>query len=241
MTDVIGSAHMIQGSLTSFTLDRFGNPNSALALNGGYTQVPSGIYFDTPAFIISAWVYPATSGWWARLIDFGNGYNLDNVIVSIDTGFNQKPCLEFYDSIGWLGLAISSQILTIGQWQLLTTTFDGTYMSVFINSILTVKNPISFNRPINATKTLNFVGKSNTITDGYSASFIDDLKFYSIALSESEINAVFLQSGSYQIGASTKSFLTNYWPISNVLLCDLMNGNEMNLSSSVLFTTNRFK
>jgi len=31
MSDVIGSAHMSQGSSTSFTLDRFGNANSALA------------------------------------------------------------------------------------------------------------------------------------------------------------------------------------------------------------------
>ena len=37
MLDQIGMANMIQGNLTSFTLDRFGNANSALALNGGYT------------------------------------------------------------------------------------------------------------------------------------------------------------------------------------------------------------
>ena len=48
MLDQIGLAHMKQGALTSLTLDRFGNPNSALALNGGWTQVPSGVYFNTP-------------------------------------------------------------------------------------------------------------------------------------------------------------------------------------------------
>ena len=34
---------MKQGALTSFTSDRFGNANSALALNGGWAQVPSGV------------------------------------------------------------------------------------------------------------------------------------------------------------------------------------------------------
>ena len=43
MLDQIGSAHMTQGALTSFTSDRFGNANSALALNGGWAQVPSGV------------------------------------------------------------------------------------------------------------------------------------------------------------------------------------------------------
>ena len=55
MLDQIGMAHMTQGILTKFVEDRFCNPNSALALNGGWTQVPPGVYFDTPEFTI--WVY----------------------------------------------------------------------------------------------------------------------------------------------------------------------------------------
>ncbi len=43
MLDAIGSAVMSQGNLTSFTTDRFGNENSALALNGGWTQLPPAI------------------------------------------------------------------------------------------------------------------------------------------------------------------------------------------------------
>ena len=62
MLDTIGNSNMIQGDLTSFTLDRFGCPNAALALNGGWTQVPSGIYFNTPEFSISVWVYPQQVG-----------------------------------------------------------------------------------------------------------------------------------------------------------------------------------
>ena len=58
MNDVKGAADMSQGNATSYTSDRFGNANSALALNGGWTQVPSGIYFNSPQFTITAWVYP---------------------------------------------------------------------------------------------------------------------------------------------------------------------------------------
>jgi hypothetical protein len=52
MNDIIGNAHMTQGAFTIFVSDRFGNSNSALNLNGGWTQVPSGIYFDAPQFTI---------------------------------------------------------------------------------------------------------------------------------------------------------------------------------------------
>jgi hypothetical protein len=45
MNDEIGTAHMTQGSDTYFTLDRFEYENSALALNGGWTQVASGVFF----------------------------------------------------------------------------------------------------------------------------------------------------------------------------------------------------
>ncbi len=53
MKDVIGSADMTQGSLTPLTMDRFGNAHSSLDLNGGWTQVPQRIYFNTSKAIIS--------------------------------------------------------------------------------------------------------------------------------------------------------------------------------------------
>lgn len=126
---------------------------------------------------------------------------------------------------------------------MLSLTFDGTFINVYINSILTASSQIFSSNPSssNSLKTLNFIGKSNTVGDGYSSSYIDDLKFYSIALSQSQINAEFMQSGSYQSSSSsTKSFLSNYWPISDQLLCDVTNGNQMNLSSKVSFVPDRF-
>ena len=80
MNDEIGTAHMTQGSLNLFVSDRFGNANSALALNGRWTQVPSGVYFDSPEFTISVWVYPQQVGSHARIIDFGNGQASDNIL-----------------------------------------------------------------------------------------------------------------------------------------------------------------
>jgi hypothetical protein len=55
MLDQIGKSHMTQGSstfFTFFTTDRFGNANSALALNGGWTQVPAGVLLQYTIYIL---------------------------------------------------------------------------------------------------------------------------------------------------------------------------------------------
>jgi hypothetical protein len=50
MKVVVDCKDMTQRNATYFTLDRFGNKNSALALNGSWIHVPPGIYFDTQGF-----------------------------------------------------------------------------------------------------------------------------------------------------------------------------------------------
>ncbi len=45
-------------STPTFTLDRFSNANSGLALNFAYASVSPGVYFDTTEFTISVWVNP---------------------------------------------------------------------------------------------------------------------------------------------------------------------------------------
>ena len=58
MQDVAGNAHMTQGASTNFVADRCGNPSAALNFNGGYTTVPSGVYFKS-AFSVSTLDLPA--------------------------------------------------------------------------------------------------------------------------------------------------------------------------------------
>ena len=75
MLETVGVAHIFKGGMSNRTLvsDRFDNSNSALNLNGGYTQVPTDNYFDPPHFNISVWVYPLNLTGNVRVIDFGNG------------------------------------------------------------------------------------------------------------------------------------------------------------------------
>jgi hypothetical protein len=200
MNDKIGSAHMTQGNLTKFNLNRFGNQNSALALNGGWTQVPAGIYFDTPELTISAWVYPQQVSPWARLLDFGNGPGKDSIHLTLDSDNNNRPF--GYLSPFFLEIKSSSNLI-LNQWQLLTGTFDGQTFSIYINGTLSVsgiKSSIYSQMP-RLHRALNYVGKSSWDRDGYSYSYIDDLRFYNKSLTQSQISELMLLKDENNITA----------------------------------------
>ena len=92
MSDIIGDKHMTQGVNTSFAQDRFGNLNSALALNGGWAQVPPGVYFESSEFSISVWVYPYLVNSYARAIDFGQLNTMPfNIYLSLNNALFNVP------------------------------------------------------------------------------------------------------------------------------------------------------
>ena len=197
MKDYIGTADMSQGSLTSFTTDRFGNANSALALNGGYTIVPSGVYFDSLGFTIAAWVYPQSVGSYSRILDFGNGPDTNNVVFSLSDDFSLKPYVYLY------GVNYdASKTLILNTWQHLAVTFDAnpyyngsTYVSIYQNGLQIMRVSVSFTLPrINRINC--YIGKSNWADccgNGYSRSYMDELRIYNTALSSSAILALYSQ------------------------------------------------
>ncbi len=198
MLDVIGGAHMTQGSLTKFATDRFGNANAALNLNGGWTQVPSGIYFNTPAFTISTWIYPQTIGSWARLVDFGNGANSNNVVFAIGASGN-LPAFQICITSPCAITLQSSQALTLSKWQFLALTYDGSNARIYIDSTLTGTAAFTYTMP-NINRISNLIGKSNMgVWDGYSSSYIDDLRFYNKSLTQSELLSIMNLNTSKEI------------------------------------------
>jgi hypothetical protein len=186
MTDKIGGADMTQGSLTTFTTDRFGMPNSALNLNGGWTQVPVGIYFNTVEFSISAWVYPQQVGSNARLFDFGNGQS-NNILVQISDLLKKQPVFAILTGTSLSVYVVSSLNITENTWQFLTFTFNGYSAFIYING----QQAANLTFPILTMSTISrsycYIGKSAWSVDGYSGSSIDDLRFYNVSLTQSEV------------------------------------------------------
>ena len=191
MLDEIGQAHMQQGNFTSFTNDRFGCLNSALNLNGGWTQIPDGIYFNSQAFTISVWVYPRQVGLRARVLDFGSGKPLDNIVLALDFYSDLKPYTQILNRAS----LFSSKKLALEAWSLLVSTFNGTLLSIYINGTLESSQKISFYALPLVNRTRNYIGKSNANSDvnnlnndGFSWSYLDDLRLYSKSLNQTEIN-----------------------------------------------------
>jgi len=182
MKDVIDSKDMEQGNLTSFIEDRFGCPNSALALNGGWAQVPPGIYFYTPEFTISFWIYPQQVGVWSRVIDFGNGPAANNIFITQYSA----PIFRIYSELIFAIEAISPTSLQTNKWQFLAVSLNRNSSRIYLNGQLTVTTSHNFTlQIINRTKC--FIGRSNIVADGYSYSYLDDLRFYNKSLTQEEI------------------------------------------------------
>jgi hypothetical protein len=188
MLDQTGIAHMTQGNLTTFVEDRFGNPKSALALNGGWTQVPPGVYFDTPEFSVSVWVYPMNIGPFSRVIDFGNGERVDNLVLSLSESISLEPYLDvFPDTFSTLALrAKSFQQLKLHEWQFLVVTFNETNACIYMNGTLTANLIQNFSLSPKP-RTNCYIGKSNWASDEMSESYLDDLKFYNKSLTQEDI------------------------------------------------------
>jgi hypothetical protein len=191
MKDVVDRKDMTQGNATYFTLDRFGNKNSALALNGSWTHVPPGIYFDTQEFTLSVWVYPQQVGYLSRVIDFGNSLTasgLENILLRLDSGLNNKPALNIINGArNSIGDCMSNKALLNGKWQFLTVTFNKSLESIYLNGTLTCQKIISSYILPKITRLYNYFGKSHNPSHGYSRSFIDDLRFYNKSLNQCEI------------------------------------------------------
>jgi hypothetical protein len=248
MIDTIDGANMIQGNLSNFVSDRFGQANGALNLNGGWTQCPStNYYFYTSQFSISLWIYPSMlNGEWARVFDFGSGAASDNIILSINSGtlLLLKPSFDIYQGGSQVIHFSSLQELALNQWNYLVSTFDGTFMNIYINALLTGTRNVSYT-PLTITRNQNYFGQSNWgTTDGYSSSYLDDIKFYSLSLTQVEINKEFITSGSFKLGSENLfDSLTHYWPIANGQMNDVIGGADMQQgsgSASILFVNDRF-
>ena len=177
------------GASPFFVNDKNGRPNSALDLNGGYMVVPPGVYFST-AYTISTWIMPVQVGVYARVLDFGNGQNSDNIVLvqSTSSSYMQPVLIEFDSNVEFFRL-ILTQTLPLQSWYFLTATYDGTTPLLYINGVALTATSTAYTMPRSVVRSSNYIGKSNW-ADGMSYSLLDDLRIYNRALTSAEITAL---------------------------------------------------
>ena len=189
LKDYIGSSDMIPGTLDAgesigFTQDRFNNPNGAIFMNPGYYILPPGIYFNN-TFSFLVWSKILVFVPYSRIIDCGNGSNLDNFVVS----FLYSSNFTLYTSI-YRGSAVSQVVtitnkLPVNTWFHLAVIYDGQYLMLYVNGNLAAN--FTSGALLGVVRNKCYIGRSNwNNPDAYAC--YDDLMIYNRALSSNEVH-----------------------------------------------------
>jgi hypothetical protein len=193
-TVVTISESFIPGTISSIgeTICYNGDPNpivnNALAMDGqdDYAIAPARVWFNGN-YTIETWIYPRTFSNWGRVIDFGNGPGVDNVLLGYTEGTSGKPSLVNFGA-GGVGSLTSSTQLVLNQWSHLAVSFNGTTATMYINGALVATGTMT--APNNVNRTSCLIGKSNFGPGDPNANAIfDELRIWNVARSQAEIQA----------------------------------------------------
>ena len=191
MQDCVGSDHMTAGSLYSFTSDRNGLANDAISLNGGYTNFPADVYFNS-AFTISAWVNPNNLGIWSRIVDFGMGASIYNVLFIFSADSSNEIALHLYSNGNPIMLFQPNYQLPWNTWSFVAVTYNGFTATMYVNGgQMASQTNAGYWVPENVVRSQSYCGRSEYAVDGYSDSLVDQIQIYNRALSSSEISTLY--------------------------------------------------
>jgi hypothetical protein len=133
-------------------------------------------------FTIVSWVYVRTYKSWSRIIDFGNGAGVDNVVLAVTDGTSGVPVFSIDN-----GNVDSDQTLPRNQWAQLAASQAGSISTLYINGfqVQSFDNG-EFTIP-SVTRNYNYIGRSNWGGDAFLDGEISQLKIYSRALTQAEL------------------------------------------------------
>lgn len=189
LLDIISGSNLTIVSNVTFEADRFNNSNGALYINNGYLKVPKGYYFSPTDFTIMLWVKVVAITENARILDFGNGANSDNVFLSISDGLTGYPSMGVFNGSNETLVVANSQ-LQINEWTHLTAVLSSGLQIIYINGVEVANEP-SYEVPARVLRKKCYIGKSGWTGSNYQYlnAYIDDFKIYNRALGIDEIQA----------------------------------------------------
>ena len=214
--------------------------NSALNLNGGYSQIPTGSYLNTPQLSITVWVLPQNVTLnFPRVLEFSNGCQNNSLSLMLARSSTPWcPKVEMYTMNGTYQYQLLSSLnITSGLWQHMAVTFDGSKMRFYLNAILLQSVAISYVMPTDV-KTTNFIGGTTCGSTVYSSSYIDDVRLYSKSLNQSQINDIMMSTetnyNSSMCGTSTSTITITSTSKDNYIV-KINYKNETNVVSFLFF------
>jgi len=120
-----------------------------------------------------------------RVFDFGTGTGTANILAA-RSGTSNNFHFELYGSGNSLGTCLGTEMITNNQWAHYAVTIDGSYCKLYKNGQLFTSSAYSA-LPTAATRTSNFLARSNWSGDGYFDTGIGEISMYNRALGASEV------------------------------------------------------
>ncbi len=173
---------------TSFINDRFGNPLSALKLNGtnGHVVVPNGQWF-APEFTVSTWLNPQAYATWSRIIDFSIATGNETVLLAITNATSGNLASQIRQGTTDLGTPTGGSA-PLNQWSHVALVYNGISQLVYLNGSLVAS--VASGAPRQLTRILNYIGRSPFSNDAYANAAFDDLMIWNRALTQSELRVL---------------------------------------------------
>jgi hypothetical protein len=160
---------------------------------GGYLTLPAYNFGQHRQLTFSMWYQPlAGSGSYARLFDFGNGQDKDNIILTRHQETSRTEVFSYLSNV------VSRHILPYGLWvnnqwthftwtMTFTTGSEGSH-DVYIDGTLVASVVMYF--PANIVLRSNYIGKSNWPGEATAFVRIDSFEIYTVALSSAQVTTL---------------------------------------------------
>jgi hypothetical protein len=173
-----------------------------------YISLPEMNHNFSEGFTVEAWVWYDSFKSHSRIIDFGNGAGVDNILFA-----NQATSSELYLGIQgqeYQSIKTSSGVLETGKWIHLAFTIDGSgNAELYKNGEQIQSGKIHLPNTIKRTK--NYIARSNWSSDSYFQGKISDLRVWKIARTAEDIkNSMYLQLTGKEVG------LVGYWRLGGI-------------------------
>ncbi|HPG82084.1 MAG TPA: hypothetical protein PKY55_02320 [bacterium] len=177
------------------TADRMGRTANAYQFDGVDDYIDLGDWPFGGEMTISAWVNYQAFNRWSRVVDLGNGENVQNIVLS-NTGNSSTIAYHIYYT-GPSAYLESANLAVLNEWIFLTAsvTSNGN-MYLYKNGELAASGTGGF-PPNNLTRVSQFIARSNWSVDGYFKGRIDDVRIYNRVLSDAEIETLYHENGFY--------------------------------------------
>ncbi|PIZ43287.1 hypothetical protein COY33_01790, partial [candidate division WWE3 bacterium CG_4_10_14_0_2_um_filter_42_7] len=177
------------------TWSQNGKFGKALSFDGNdyvYTSNNSSIN-PLNSFTLSAWVNPNSVTSKAILVK--------DTAYRLFTDANGKINCQVYSSGAWQTAAVSSNALTLNQWQHIACTYDKARGSIKDYKGGLEDGTSSVAVDINQPSTELRVGSDGGGTYGFFSGLIDDVKIYNYALTEDEVKTEYNRGGALVLGS----------------------------------------